>query len=276
MDQMKKAFFCKRIKTYNETFAPVGGGGVVFAFIWDDSVAGRTALNILSTFHEFVVINGHYNKLRFWLDNCSSQNKFWNLILHMILLVNSGLITTSSIELIYFEKGHTFMSADSFHHQVEKEMKRAGKVHNFNDFKECVQNASNNQGKVVKMAFNDFFEPELTVSSYQVSKMEPRVMLQNIKRIVLERGTYNFSYSDEMEGDLKVASLLNKTQLKKVKRSGFQLSDSLKFAIKPVGIESARKENILKNLAPLMPHSKADYWINMPVSSSAKKAKYEE
>ena len=37
------------------------------------------------------------------------------------------------------------MSADSFHHQVEKSLTQAGKVFDFNDFVSCVQTSNSNK-----------------------------------------------------------------------------------------------------------------------------------
>ena len=38
----------------------------------------------------------------------------------------------------YFEKGHTFMSADSFHHLIEDQIRSRGKLNDFNDYVVCV------------------------------------------------------------------------------------------------------------------------------------------
>ena len=38
----------------------------------------------------------------------------------------------------YFEPGHTFMSADNFHHQVERRMRQKKNVEDFQDFVDVV------------------------------------------------------------------------------------------------------------------------------------------
>ena len=54
-----------------------------------------------------------------WMDNCGPQNKNWTLYTALTAAVNSkDHPYLESITLKYFEVGHTFMSADSFHHQV--------------------------------------------------------------------------------------------------------------------------------------------------------------
>ena len=141
MESFKRVIFAKRIVALNETFAPLGGHGQVYAFIWDETIAGRTAADILSVFHYYLVLNGARPKIKLWSDNCSSQNKNWNLFVHIILLINSVHTSTIQIEFAYFESDHTFMSADSFHHAVESSMKKCGKVYTFPDFSTCVKNA---------------------------------------------------------------------------------------------------------------------------------------
>ena len=50
-----------------------------------------------------------------------------------------------SITIKYFEKGHTlFMSADSFHHQIKKEMRSKKNVYDFDDFDKIIESKSYN------------------------------------------------------------------------------------------------------------------------------------
>ena len=58
------------------------------------------------------------------MDNCSDQNKNW--ILYTLFVNEANLINVTINETVmkYFEPGHTFMSADSFHHKVEQGMKK--------------------------------------------------------------------------------------------------------------------------------------------------------
>ena len=56
------------------------------------------------------------------------------------------------ITLKYFEAGHTFMAADSFHKEIEDEMNAAGNVYDFNDFEKVI----NARGQALKMNISDF------------------------------------------------------------------------------------------------------------------------
>lgn len=268
MESLKKVIFSKRIIALNETFAPLGGQGKVCAILWNETIAGRSAPDLLSVFHQFFIRNMSHRKIKLYLDNCSSQNKNWNLFLHLILLINSNLISTTEIELIYFEPGHTFMSADSFHHAVEKSMQEAKKVFTFDDFKRCVEKASKKPNDTVALQHSDFFTPTVTASAYQISKLKPRPYIQNIKRVVLKRGSYHMKYSNNVDGTLLSTIFFTCKQLKMVQRKDFDLLQTLKFSSEPRGIDIEQKENICKHLVPLMPPDKAVYWKQLPVATN--------
>ena len=63
---------------------------------------------------------------------------------------NPGNLRT--IILKYFEPGHTFMSADVFHHTVEQGMRKMRNLNNFNDFISIV----NDKGIALVMNVEDF------------------------------------------------------------------------------------------------------------------------
>ncbi|XP_065095618.1 uncharacterized protein LOC135717456 [Ochlerotatus camptorhynchus] len=80
LDGLKTIVFSQRILAFNQTFAPVGAFARTFpvvACIWPESVSGRSSSDINSCFHKFILNYGHLEKLTFWLDNCSAQNKNW-------------------------------------------------------------------------------------------------------------------------------------------------------------------------------------------------------
>lgn len=111
----------------------------------------------------------------FWLDNCSAQNKNWAILCFMVNMVNGSEISAESITLKYFEPGHTFMSADSFHHQVEKSMTKKGKIYDFNDFVECVQKSNKGKNTTKVMNVEDFVAYEDVSSQHKLKKNEPQV-----------------------------------------------------------------------------------------------------
>lgn len=74
----------------------------------------------------------------------------------MVYAVNSPLTSTETVTVKFFEPGHTFMSADSFHHRIEKSLNSVKKVYDFNDFKNAVQSSTANV-TVCEMGVSDFF-----------------------------------------------------------------------------------------------------------------------
>ena len=89
-----------------------------------------------------------------WLDNCSAQNKNWTfystLVAFFFQLDENSALT--SITLKYFEAGHAFMSADSFHALAEKAFKKSKNIYDFRDY-EC---ALRTVGITVPMRPGDF------------------------------------------------------------------------------------------------------------------------
>jgi hypothetical protein len=66
-----------------------------------------------------------------WMNNCSAQNKNWALITFLVFIINSSATDIQEINFKYFEPGHRFMSADSFHHQVKLSMKKKNSIYNY-------------------------------------------------------------------------------------------------------------------------------------------------
>lgn len=89
----------------------------------------------------------------FWVDNCSAQNKNWCLLSSRVCPVNANTTSREDITLKYFEQGHTFISADSFHHGVEQQMKNCpvGAVYDFEGFVSVVKSSNSKKVDVVEM-----------------------------------------------------------------------------------------------------------------------------
>ena len=72
----------------------------------------------------------------------------------MISEINAPESHVEFIKFKHFEKGHTFMAADSFHHQVEEAIKQRKYLYYFGDFVSAVKS----KGKVDIMLPVDFFD----------------------------------------------------------------------------------------------------------------------
>ena len=166
----KICLFTKRIVVINQSFAPINKEEVnkkrSLDVLWHEGSSGRNDEDVTSAFLKAInsVDFRDFDNYVIWLDNCAGQNKNWTLYTALTNLVNSR-DGPKSITLKYFVVGHTFMSADSFHHKVEGEMKKMKNVFDWSDFTRCVQKA----GQIVEMDIQDFKEHEsgLTQSKAQ-------------------------------------------------------------------------------------------------------------
>ena len=91
------------------------------------------------------------------------------MLLH---LVNSKIVATEEVELKYLKKGHTFMSVDSKHKQIQQEMRNMRKIYDFDDFQTCVKK---DKCEVMEMQIDNFQEWKSGMSPYALKKMQNRL-----------------------------------------------------------------------------------------------------
>ena len=126
--------------------------------LWHEGIAGRSAAEITSTFID--VLRSHrfrdFKNVIFWADNCSGQNKNWWLFGALVKEVNKPGSMLETVTVKFFEPGHTFMSADSFHSLIEKGIKKKNKLQDFLDLVDVV----NDRGEAMVLNFDDFYQVE--------------------------------------------------------------------------------------------------------------------
>lgn len=201
-DTFKEVIFMPRLVAYNESFVPAGKKSKIppTAVIWHDAIQGRSKENIISSFYQYFLSIRDIECVTLWVDNCSAQNKNWCLYSFFVYLVNSSEVSLKQINVKYFESGHTFMAADSFHHQVENSLKHKGKVYDFSDYVEAVRN-STKCTKTIEMSLEMFYEWKDHASQCKLKKTEPRPYLHDMSEVIFTRGKktliYKKSFSDE-------------------------------------------------------------------------------
>lgn len=262
IDTFKAALFCPRLVTYNETFVPLGNfkKGQVFAAVWHEGISGRKQEDIASTFRAFFLSQRDAEHIILWLDNCSAQNKNWCFFTFLVSMVNSLDISATTIELKYFEPGHTFMSADSFHHFVEQSMNKKGKIYDIKDFVDAVENSvKSGKVEVKSMEIKDFFNYKSHVSQKKNKDGDGnRVYIKNIVQFMAKRGSYCF-YLKKNFHDIEYTEL-----------SCFKSKNLPNFTSKtiPKGIDIERKNKIINVLGPLIPPSRLIFWKNLSINST--------
>lgn len=184
VETFKKVLFTKRLVAYHESFVPTGDkpSAKPFAVVWHEAIAGRNKEDLISTFYAFLKHNRDFKHIIIWLDNCSSQNKNWCLYTFLVQIINSNEISCETVEINYFEAGHTFMSADSFHHNVEQSLKREGKVYDFQDFVSAVKNARSDVD-VKEMTVSDFHLWTDLTSQHKLKKDPNRTYMADIVQV---------------------------------------------------------------------------------------------
>lgn len=265
MDQYKAAIFCPRIIAFNESFVPLGAGSkhLPIAVIWPETVTGRRQEDIISAYRAFFLIYRDIPNVVLWADNCASQNKNWTLFTFLVYLINSNEVATETIKIKYFEPGHTFMSADSFHHQVELSLRRKKKVYDFNDFSDAVKNSNSKKNIVKEMHITDFYNFQDETSQAKLKKLEPRLYLKDIMAVEVQRG--NFALLVKKKHDDEHQQRLEFLKAKNISKR-YIPEPTQKSVIK--GISEARKNAIVQKLVPLMPENRRRFWYNLPVSAS--------
>ena len=142
----------------------------------------------------------------FWCDNCASQNKNWTSFPFLVAHVNlPGQIQT--ITLKYFEPGHSFMSADSFHHSVEKEFRKRKNIYDFQDFVDVI----NTNGEAVIMKHGDC---KLFTKDVSEAKYTCKPLLQDVAEIQFRRGSIEMHWKmSHREGEFKLGLFLKKVAM---------------------------------------------------------------
>lgn len=159
------------------------------------------------------------------------------------------------------------MSADSFHHLVEKSLKNFeynglyGEVHNFNDFKLCVEWAKP-ETVVIEPEINDFFEPKMKYSQHLLSKISPRPYIEKICEIKIIKGSYHLLYRNDFEDDFIECCIFTKRQINEINDGRLDVN-SIVRKNEPRGIDIERKKTIIQKLGPLMFPEKIHFWNDL-------------
>ena len=122
---LKCSISCKRLVFFNESFVPVGSkNGKGSGVMWHEALAVRYAKEIASKFINVMEYSKFktVTKFTFWPDNYNAQNKNWWLFSALVKHANSNEKSVKAITVDLFVPGHGFMSADSFHAQIQKGM----------------------------------------------------------------------------------------------------------------------------------------------------------
>lgn len=171
------------------------------------------------------------------------------------------------VEFKYFESGHTFMSADSFHSAVESSMRRE-RIVTFDDFKAAVSKATK-KVDVLDMQVTNFFQTELNVTQHTLNQIHPRPYIENIRKIVFQKGKIEIGYAEAVNSrKLTYCTLFSKKQQKIINSDDFELDRFLRWQKSPRGIDEERKKKLLSTVLDVVPENKRPFFENLPTQGS--------
>lgn len=258
-EMFKEIIFTPRIICFNESFVPLGkqtDAKRPVAVIWHEGVAGRNKFDIMSTFYNFFLLHRDTAEITLWMDNCAAQNKNWNLYCFFIYLINSSEVNSTRITLKYLETGHTFMSADSFHHQVEKSLKEKKKVLDFEDYLACIKKA-NKKVQVINMELANFYDCKDYSSRFKLNKTMPKPYLNTFCEVQFRRGYNNLFYKTDFAGAFTELNFL----IGNISKKGVP-SPTVRKNYK--GIATDRKTNLVSKLSAIIPQNRIKFWRDLP------------
>lgn len=252
----KSACFTRRLVGFHHTFAPVGSyckDNKVISVVWHEGVSGRKCEDMASSVQLAIKADRYATELLYYMDNCSGQNKNYALYTSLLAAVNDPKLGVEKITLKFLEAGHTFMSADQCHAKVEKAMKKMVNVYDFDDFVHCI---ASTKAVVTTPLPADFKSYTGQMSAAKLKKLRPLKMC-DMKVAEFRKGSKIVYYKKRHSNVefLEFDYLLAKANLQTPE--GRQV---------PRGISSTKQKDIVKNLVPLMPDSRKDFWLNLPIA----------
>ena len=179
--------------------------------VWREGLAGRSAPEIASSFHAAITKERSTSSFIYWADNCMALNKNWIIFSCLIILVNSSKTNVYDVTIKYFQPGHTFMSADSVHAGVEKEMQKApsGSIYDFQDFVEIIKQSNSGKMDVLEVDNETFLNWTKQQANAKLKQLNFK--LKNIVCVKFVRGRKDMMYKlSHEENDFRELNFLKK------------------------------------------------------------------
>lgn len=255
---IKEHFFVSRLTVFNETFASLSEKDDI-CVLWHEGISGRDADDVASAYAQ-VIRQSDADKFVFWADNCCAQNKNWVLFSSMMFCVNSEF-GPIEIQIKYFEKGHTYMRADSVHGSIGKAMKKREEILDWGDFVTVVNNARKSNRVVELTQFYKF-----TDHHRQGTKKQPMPILRTVREAKFQKGSTSLFYkTSSSDTEFKEVQMLTA----KARKCITAAAASHKGSKEVRGINSKKKATILQKLTSHMPPRKREFWSSLPSTDSS-------
>ena len=176
--------------------------------LWHESIKERSAEDVASTFILFLRQNRDTNNFVFWGNNCFGQNKNWFLYVALVNEVNRTNGATNEVTIKYFEPGHTFMSADSFHLAIEQGIRKKQHIQDFQHFVDLVHFS----GKPLVMEHAGFLQ--IPRGAFQAKYASKNSKLEVIQVVRFERGSNEMHWKESNVDKFQSAEFLQRKYVK--------------------------------------------------------------
>ena len=259
MDEFKEGIFTPRLVVFNETISTLGKGTDT-AIVWHEAISGRQDEDITSAFYKWLISLRDVTEITIWLDNCAGQNKNWTFYTMLLHFVNMRDGEVETLNLKYFEPGHTYMASDAAHGRIEQHLTRKNKVYDFKDFLDSVKDAACD---LLELQYSDFANWESGVSMYTLNKLgENRPYRRDIVCVKFVKGSEMMAYQKSFGAEYISVPII---------KTSFSLQTDCKSKnrSKPRGILPAKKSKIIDKLLPLMPKSRRLFWLELPTNDKS-------
>lgn len=209
MPSIKDSYFVSRLVVFNETFAPLQKKGpkTSYCVLWHEAIGGRNGFNIVDAILKLFEQERDAQDFILWADNCSAQNKNWILFTALIASVNKEN-GPKSITIRYLTKGHTHMTADGVHGNIEKRISRLRNIYDYNDLKNAIRTSRRNIEVVDLTAFR----------KWDKKKRQPRknddplkdFLMNSLVEVNFQRGSREMRYKFDFDDEYKNLDFLQK------------------------------------------------------------------
>lgn len=255
MPGIKDCFFTSRLVAFNESFATLkkNSNFKSYCAVWHEAISNRSAQSITDSILTVIRCERDVPNFIFWADNCTAQNKNWFLYTALVVSVNQPN-GPESITINYLTKGHTHMSADSIHGNIERRLLKIRDVYDYEDLKNAMKSSRKNLEVVDVKEFRNW-----TKKKRQPRKANDNLqtfLLSEVVEVVFTKNSRNIKYKTDF--DQNEYNELDFLQKK------FNVSEKPEIIENPRGIQKEKKEIILSKLVKLMPENRQAFWINLP------------
>lgn len=263
MPKVKDSYFLSRLVAFNLTLSPLQKKTITKSccILWHEAFAGRDANNIVDALVTFIEKERDLQHLNLWCDNCTSQNKNWIIYTALVSIVNSIFTSLESVTIKYLTKGHTHMSADGVHGNIESQIRRQDAVYDFDDYKNVISKCRKNI-EVLEVQKSYEWTKKKRAPRRNQKEADPLIsfLLGPLVEVKFINGSKNMFYKyDFDEPYQELDFLMKKHDIRVLPR----MLDT------PRGIKESKKEGIVKKLVPLMPMNRRDFWLQLPTSNDS-------